>query len=248
MVRLLSCCALALGLLMSSAANAAQVTPLNVEVNANNSGTANQFTLTNDSPEPIPVEIEFTRIAIDADGKVTEVAGGENDLLVLPQQALVPAGQTQTFRVQYVGDPGIAQSLSYFVSVVQVPVRLPEGTSGIQMLYNFRVLANVAPLAGSASISIQGTDLTSKDGKTHPVMLVHNAGNKHAMLSTLTETRVIQTDASGREIFNETFGAARSVDLFGLGLVPPNSTRRFVLPIDLPASSGKVTIGFGNGG
>ncbi len=241
--RLLGLCA---PLFLAGAAQALQVTPLSVETNAVNSGLTNQFTATNDGPDPIPVELSSVRITVDAEGKITEVPNSGNDLVILPQQAMLPPGQTQTFRVQYVGDPAITQSVSYFVALTQVPVKLPEGTSGVQMLYNFRVLANVAPLQGQEALTLEGTSVTQKDGKNYPVLTVRNSGNKHALMYNVAQTVIVQTDGSGAEIFNQTFAAARSLDLYGLGLVPPNAVRRFVLPVELPSASGKVSVRLGN--
>ena len=241
--RVLSLCA---PLVLSGLAQAMQVTPLAVETDAVNSGLANQFTVTNDSPDPIPVELSSTRITVDAEGNITEVPNSGDDLLVLPQQALVAPGQTQTFRVQYMGDPAITQSQSYFVSVLQVPVKLPEGTSGVQMLYNFRVLANVAPLQGTDVLSLESTGVVQKNGKNYPVITVRNSGNKHGLMYNVSETRIVQTGAGGAEVFNQTYAASRSLELYGIGLVPPNAVRRFVLPVELPSASGKVSVGLGN--
>ncbi|MFT3809660.1 MAG: hypothetical protein QM698_07050 [Micropepsaceae bacterium] len=226
-------------------ANAMQVSPLAVELNVFNTGVGNQFTVSNDTNAPLPLELSAARITMDADGKVTEGAAGDQDLLILPIQATIPPGQTQNFRVQYVGDPGIAQSQSYFVHVNQVPIKLPEGQSGVQMVYNFRVLANVAPAAGAPSLSVESTSISQAEGKSYPVVVVRNAGNVHAMLSFLPQLTIVQKNASGAEIFRKSFSTASSLELFGLGLVMPNSVRRFVLPVELPASSGTISVGLG---
>ena len=66
-------------------------------------------------------------------------------LQALGVQAMIQPGQTQTFRVQYVGDPDLARSKHYYVTVAQLPVQMPQGQSAIQILYNFQVLVSVSP-------------------------------------------------------------------------------------------------------
>src|SRR3546814_13905099 len=49
------------------------------------------------------------------------------DLVVFPAQAVIQHGQSQVFRVQYVGDAELDKSRHYYVTVAQLPVQLPQG-------------------------------------------------------------------------------------------------------------------------
>ena len=80
--------------------------------------------------------------------KPSSLAAGD-EFLVFPPQAVVPAGATQSFRIQWVGEPNIQKSQSYMFSVNQLPVKRKAGESGVQVVFNFGVIVSVAPPACS---------------------------------------------------------------------------------------------------
>ncbi len=231
--------------LFAAPAFAVGVTPLVVEANEANSGTDNRFTVENADPVDVPVEIVVSRIKVGLNGEITEIPGGADDIVVLPPQALIKSGQSQAFRVQYVG-PALTESNSYFVSVNQVPV--DTGATGVQVVYNFRVLVNVAPLQGEPALSFINSEVVNVGGKSRAALTVRNAGARHALMSMMTSLRIKQVDASGKVVFDETLTGGRLNDVFGVGLVQPKSDRRFVLPIDLPQAGGRIELEVGNEG
>ncbi len=242
---------LAAGLMLAGAAFAPPalalgVSPLSVEVNEANTGTDSQFRVDNPDATPVPVEIEVERFTLGPNGEVMPIEGGQDDLLVLPPQSMIPAGDAQIFRVQYVG-PALTESRSYFVTVKQVPVEMPEGQSGVQLVYNFRVAANVAPLEGQSIMSVVSAEAVSVGGSIRPVVTIRNAGNRHALMSNADGLTVTQRDAGGNVVFQQTYKDGGLIDLVGIGLVMPNSTRRFTLPIALPQAGGTVSVTVGAG-
>ena len=241
---LLRAAAVAVATLVSAAAAtgsalAIGVSPLVVEANEANSGTDSRFVADNADATPVPVEVVVSRIKLGLNGEITEIPGGADDLLILPPQALLQPGQSQAFRVQYVG-PAMTESQSYFVSVNQVPV--DTGETGVQLVYNFRVLVNVAPLQGAPDLSFVQTEVTNVGGKSRPALTVRNAGLRHALISQMTALTIKQVDASGKTVYEEKLTGGRLNDVFGIGLVSPRSDRRFVLPIDLPQPGGRIEL------
>lgn len=232
------------GLGLSAPALAVGVSPLVVEANEANSGTDSRFTVDNADEFPVPIEVVISRIKIGVNGEIETIPGGENDLVILPPAVLLQPGQAQAFRVQYVG-PAMTESQSYFVSVNQVPVDT-GGETGVQVVYNFRVLVNVAPLVGETALSFIGAEVVTVDGKARPAITVRNAGNKHALMSLLTSLKIQQMDAGGKVVFEEKLEGGRLSDVFGIGLVMPRSDRRFVLPIDLPQGGGSLAFEVGD--
>src|SRR6516225_4813795 len=59
----------------------------------------------NDGAAPMPVEVLLKKLEIAEDGRTTE-SPASDDFLVFPPQAVVPAGATQSFRIQWVGALG----------------------------------------------------------------------------------------------------------------------------------------------
>ena len=149
---------------------------------------------------------------------------------------MVAPGGTQVFRIQWAGDQQIKTSQSYVFSVNQVPVKMPEGKSGVQVVFNFGCIVNVAPSQGTSNIEILKTGLDKDDkGIRHPVLTVKNGGNMHAKLVDAT---IKLTSGS----WSQTLTPEGLRQLVGVGLVQPGKTRRFVLPVDLPAEANNVTV------
>ena len=73
---------------------------------------------------------------------------------MFPPQAVVPAGGTQTFRIQWVGEPNIQKSQSYMFSVNQLPVKRKSQDSGVQVVFNFGVIVSVAPPGAQSGMSL----------------------------------------------------------------------------------------------
>jgi fimbrial chaperone protein len=166
------------------------------------------------------------------------------DLLVFPQQAMIQPGQTQTFRVQFVGDPALARSKHYYVTVAQLPVQLPQGQSAIQILYNFQVLVSVSPQGAKPALAVQRGEVASNaEGKPVPVIMVTNKSPAHAFLSN-GRLRIVQKDSAGREIFRKTLSGPEIQQTIGFGLIGAGQTRRVQVPLELPSDGGTIEAQF----
>ena len=122
------------------------------------------------------------------------------------------------------------QSLNYVFSVNQVPVKMPAGKSGVQVVFNFATVVNVAPRVGQANINLIKSGVEKdKSGKLRPVLVVNNKGNIYAKLTDAT-IRI----SSGS--WSETLAPQQLRQAIGVGLVQPGKSRKFVLPVDLPTN------------
>ena len=210
-------------------AAAMSVTPIHVEMTSAGAGGRAQVSVTNDGTEALPVEGVIQKMALAEDGSQQLAPAGE-DFLVFPPQALIPPGGSQVFRVQWVGEPMIASSQSFLLSMNQIPVKLPAGQSAVQVVMSFGVVINVAPPQGTPSLNLVDTGVAkSKDGKRHPTITVENPSNVHALLPQST----IQLTGGGWSYSLQPLELSEKV---GIGLVQPGSKRRFILPVDLPAN------------
>lgn len=219
--------------LVSAAAEAMSVTPIQVEMKSAG-GPRAQVTVTNDAKEPLPVEITIEKLSLSESGdRKTSKAG--DDFLVFPPQAMIPPGGSQVFRLQWVGEPEIAKSETFLMSVNQVPVKLPKGKSAVQIVMSFGVIVNVAPPKGAPALKVVGTGVTSdkKSGKRHPTVTLENASNVHALLPEGS----LQVAGGG---WSHTFSSRELSEKVGIGLVQPGKKRKFTLPVDLPANVSSV--------
>ena len=217
-----------------SVAEAMSVTPVVVDMTTSGANNRAQINVLNDGAKALPVEIIISRIEVDESGEIVSQPAGE-EFLIFPPQALVQTGATQAFRVQWVGDPQIKTSQSYVFSVNQVPVKMPAGQSGVQVVFNFATVVNVAPPSGKSAINLIGTGIGKDDkGTIRPALTVKNSGNAHAKLTDAT----IKLSSGS---WSETLTPEQLRQLMGVGLVQPGKTRKFLLPVDLPNGVNQIT-------
>lgn len=215
-------------------ANAVNVTPIHIEMNSAGSGSRAQVTVTNPSRAPLPIEIAAKSMELDERGKQSFGKAAE-EFLVFPPQALIQPGATQTFRLQWVGEPQLPKSRSFMIYVNQIPVKMPKGQSGVQVVMSFGVQVNVAPPRGIAKLSLVGTgiDTDPKSGKRRPTITVSNSSNTHGLLPDAA----VRVSGGG---WSHAFTRQELDEKVGIGLVQPGKRRRFILPVDLPAGVTKV--------
>lgn len=212
---------------------AMSVSPTHIEMASTGRTSRAAIKVTNTSGKPLPIEAVVQRLTIGTDGQQSVVRDDKN-FLVFPPQALIAPGATQVLKLQWVGEPLIEKSESYKISINQLPVKLSKQTSAVQILVSFGVIVNVAPPQGSPYLVLVNTGLTSgKKGKRYPVITVKNPSPVHALLPQST----IRLRAGGwsRELPPTTLRRE-----LGMGLVQPGATRRFILPVELPANVNSV--------
>jgi fimbrial chaperone protein len=230
--RVKGACALLLVLVGGTSAWALNVQPLALDMVAIGSNSRTTIQAVNDSAQPMPVEIVIKKLDIAPDGKTTETPAGE-EFVVFPPQAVVPPGGTQSFRVQWVGAPDIKKSQTYIFSVNQLPVKMKQGDSGVQMVFNFGVLANVAPAGGQSALKLLSAESASDGKKQGAAITVENPS---AMYAYFSDAKLTLESGSWRKVLSP--GELRR--LIGYSVVQPGKTRRILVPIDMPAGSGKI--------
>lgn len=210
------------------------VQPLVIDMAVAGRDAHSSIKVVNDGTKPLPVEFQILKIELDAKGEKLEKPAGA-EFLVFPPQAIVPPGATQVFRIQWVGDADLKKSQSYIFSVNQIPVKFRKNESGVQIVFNFGVVVNVAPPGGQALLKQIKAEIGKDErGIPRPAILVENAGTMHAYLSEAS--LVLEAGAWRHRI-----SSAELKQLIGLGLVQPGKRRRFVLPIDLPPQVSQIS-------
>ena len=224
-------------------ATAMTVQPVVVDLRTGGRQMSALVTVENSFSTPLPVELRVREATFELLGlQQTEVES--NDLLVFPPQALIPPGQSQSFRIQWVGDPALSGSKHYFITVAQLPVQLPEGQNAIQILYNFQVIASVGSAGSKPALRVTSAKIEpNAAGIGRPVVNIENLGENYGYLAD-GQVRIIQKDATGKEVFRRVFSPAEVQQNLGFGLVPAGQKRQMNLPIDLPTTEGTVDVDF----
>jgi fimbrial chaperone protein len=128
--------------------------------------------------------------------------------------------------------------------VAQLPVKQVQGQSAVQVLYNFQVLASVAPAGAKPAIKVDRAQIErTADGKIVPAVTFTNPSVAHGFLSN-GRIRIVQKGPSGKEVFRRELSAPEVQQAIGYGLMGAGQTRRVTLPFELPSASGTIEAQF----
>lgn len=238
--RLLALASLLLGAALAGPALAMTVEPVVLDLKTPGHGMSQGVLVQNNGTYALPVELTVEELSIAADG-LHPTGKDPGDLVVFPPQALIQPGQSQTFRVQYAGEPQLSHSKHYYITVAQLPLRGGRNVQpGVQVLYNLRVLVNVGPADAKPDLHVVSAAI-GKDGAQEPVPVV-TISNDSAAYGYLARGRLqlIERDPGGHVVLRKTLSPAQIEQAIGLGLIASGQQRRLMLPIVLPAEQGTL--------
>jgi fimbrial chaperone protein len=231
--------ATALGL---AAAHAMGVSPVQLEMQSAGSTSRGTITISNSGSAQLPVDMSIKRLTQDENGVRKYHDDAQPEFLILPPQAMIPPGGSQVFRIQWLGEPVLAQSKSFMLFANQVPVKLPTNTNSVQMISSMGAMINVAPPQSQADLKVvsAGVETDKKTGKRHATLTVENPTKTHALLPKAA----IKLQSGN---WQENYPPDALLSQIGIGLVPPGQRRKFVLPAVVPqgVSSVQASIEYG---
>ncbi|MEN5362278.1 hypothetical protein [Brevundimonas intermedia] len=214
------------------AAKALLVQPIVVEMTTIGSGSTAAIEVVNDRNSTVTVEISVEDLLVPTSGAVSTAPNDGSEFLIFPPQAVIPAGGRQVFRARWVGEPDLEKTKLYMFTTSELPVGLPEGTTGVELYYAVQSIVSVTPPGATSSVAIptveRGENATGEQGLW---LTFDNTGRAHAYVG---QGQVALSSSTGwsRTLTADLVGAA-----FGLGLVPPQASRRmFVAVPDLPTA------------
>lgn len=228
----------------ATAAWAMSVSPVVVDLQPAGRRASQVVTIENRYARPITLEMRVQRAEYTDDG-VRGTGELSDDLVVFPPQVIIPANGTQAVRVQYVGDPAITRGRHYFATIAQLPVEMPEGQSGVQLLYNFQVVVGVNPVGVRPAITVESANIITETGDGQPRLglVLSNPSEAYGYLSG-GSLRIVQRNAAGAIVLERTLSPEQVTQEIGYGLVGPGQTRRITTPIILPEAGGSVDVRF----
>jgi len=222
-----SLCAMLICATAFTPAQSMSVTPIVLELIASGPLSKSRLRVLNDGATPLAVEFKISRLELDESGQGQATSAGE-DFNVFPPQALIAPGSSQTFGVQWTGRGALDKSRTYIFSVNQLPVKLPKTQSGMQLVFNFAVVVNVAPIEGTSTLDVKSVVIVKDStGARRAQLTVANSGNKHASLG---DASILLSGGK----WSQTLTGAALRQMLGVALVQPGKQRRFVLTTDLP--------------
>lgn len=231
--------------LMAGPSMAMRVSPMVVEMVSSGSGAVARIEVQNINQGNLAFETRVFLMTIGADGKIIETPA-DDKFLIFPPQGVLPPGGRQVVRLQWVGEPDLAASQAFYVSVQQLPVAFEPTAADdlgaqVQVLYNMRALVVVAPpgakpdVKASAVKQLNYQPPAEAGSSTLPPIqdgvevTLKNEGRRHAMMSNFG-WRLDGTDTAGKglrvDITPEELNRA-----VGTGYVPALGERSFKLPV-----------------
>jgi fimbrial chaperone protein len=195
-----------------------RVNPLIIELSPDSQNTSSVVEITNVTDKDIPLEISVVQRTVVDSAEVDVPA--DDDFVIFPPQLILPAGETQVLRLQWLGTNVSGMSESFYVRVTQIPAELDPGKSGVRISYQFGISVHVTPRGVSADLQAVSLVPVAKDGVQGFELTVRNNGTKYARLSE-HDIRIGSGLDLSREEVRETIGT---------GFLLPGQERVFFIP------------------
>lgn len=210
------------------------VKPIVIEMSTSGSAANAMVEVVNDRNTPVTVELTVDKLKVPESGVVETEADSGEEFLIFPPQAIIAPGGRQNFRVRWVGDPDLDQTRLYMFTTSELPVQIPDGTTGVQLYYAVQSVVAVSPPGARAEVEVRDVQRLRKDDADGVLVTFSNMGTKHAFVSSAQME--LRSGGWRKTVSEQELGAA-----FGLGLVPPDGVRSMFLPVDGLPSDGAIT-------
>jgi fimbrial chaperone protein len=243
MFRFSSIVAALIGLVFAPVAvEAARVSPMIVELEPLGRSSVARIELTNDGDRDIPYEIRMMLGEISEEGKLSFTPADDN-FLIFPTQAIVEANSQQVFRIQYVGEPELAKSEVYYMSIQQVPVAFEGAGSQVQVVVNYNVLVNVVPDGTEPKADVEGIESVVQDEKPGIRLRLSNTGSRY-FLAGNADWKITATEEDGTPFILD-YKKGEMTKKIGVGVVGPGRTRILFIPTDQPLVQESIRVEVG---
>lgn len=208
-------------LAQSSPASAFRLVPIEMEFAPSGRGATQIFRLENDTAEPVAVEVSLMARRMTEQGEDQLEAAGET-FAIFPEQIVLPANQSQSVRVQWMGDANPSRELAFRLIAEQLPVDLgkaPLPGGQVRLLVRYVASVYVTPQGARPDPVVTSV---APQGKTLAVTIANN-GNTRQILRDATLT----VAGGGKTV------TLRGEQLSGMAgeNVLAGATRRFSIPL-----------------
>lgn len=225
---------LMMALLISAGPSSAyEVNPMVIELRPSGQGSSASGVITNSHDVPIAIEIQIFSRTQNPDGSDDLVPENE-DIIVTPPQVVIQPGESQTFRVSWVGEQTPDRERAYRLVTNQLPIRFRQEkrenyVAEVTMRYRYEVALYVQPQGTTPRAQLRSARVfdDAEHGRVLEVTITSD-GTRRAIL----ENPQLQLASGGASFSVDT---AELAPLVGLNVLP-GSTRivRMPAPAGLP--------------
>ena len=196
--------------------------PIVIQLSPGGAGSSQTMTLTNTHQEAIAIEVKAFQRNQRPDG-TDELVLDEEDLIVFPPQMVIPAGESQSFKVQWVGDSAPARELAYRIVTTQLPIKFnTQEVNGrradLAVNYRYEAALYIMPPGVQPEAELRSAKIVdSEDGDKQIELEIASIGTMRAILDNpslvISSTSGQSATLSGDEIY----------PLIGLNILPGNT-------------------------
>lgn len=186
-------------LICSPTATAYDLRPIVVQLSPTGAGSGQTLVITNSHEVPIAIEVRAYRRQQMPNGEDT-LTPEDEDLLIYPPQMVIPPQTSQSFKVQWVGDPAPTRELAYRIVTEQLPIQFTQEidasrSADLTVRYRYEAALYVVPSNAEPSARLTSiARVTGEDGSEQLELRIASEGTMRAILET---PRVTIRDASG---------------------------------------------------
>ena len=219
--------------IMAAPASAYEVNPMVMELRPSGQGSSASGVITNSHDVPIAIEIQIFSRTQKPDGS-DELVPENDDIIVTPPQTVIQPGESQTFRVSWVGEQAPSKEIAYRLVTNQLPIRFKQEkrdnfVAEVMMRYRYEVALYIQPSGTTPKATLKSARVF-EDGANGKLLelTISSDGTRRAIL----QNPQLQLTAGGSSF---ALGTEQLAPLVGLNILP-GSTRviRMPAPESLP--------------
>jgi fimbrial chaperone protein len=172
----------ALVLAYADPAAAFKMTPIEAEFSAGRQAMQT-FKIENPGTQPVAIELTVHQRDMATDGSDVLTAAPDA-FTVFPDQIVLQPGQTQSVRVQWLGQDVPAAEMAYRLQAEQLPIDIGSDAgerSGLRLLVKYMASLYVRPDDPAAALSASIAE-GEREGRRVAIVRLRNDGNAHAVV------------------------------------------------------------------
>jgi len=202
-------------------AHAFRLVPIEMEFEPSGRGATQIFRVENEGAGPVAVEIRIEARGMKENGDDVRTPA-DDDWVIFPEQIILQPNETQSVRVQYVGDPspGVEKAYRLTAEQLNIDVGRPQSQGGqVRLLVTYVASIYVMPADVRPSVEVVAAQ-AAPDGQLE--LVLRNVGTSRQILREPT----LRLAAAGQSVTlrpEQLEGFAGENILAGV-------TRRFLLP------------------
>jgi fimbrial chaperone protein len=163
-------------------AEAFKMTPIEAEFSAGRQAMQT-FKIENPGTQPVAIELTVHQRGMATDGSDVLTAAPDA-FTVFPDQIVLQPGQTQSVRVQWLGQDVPATEMAYRLQAEQLPIDIGSDAgerSGLRLLVKYMASLYVRPDDPAAALSASIAE-GEREGRRVAIVRLRNEGNAHVVI------------------------------------------------------------------